>query len=112
MDLVVGRIAKAHGITGEVVVDIRTDDPGARFSAGATLRGRTGRNGPEPEMPTTETRRIRPVWPGDASGFPGDLRHCPPHRYRRYAGGRYNCISELLIQRGRGNGPLKPRQPS
>ncbi|MCX6479968.1 MAG: hypothetical protein NTY24_06050 [Mycobacterium sp.] len=29
MELVVGRIAKAHGITGEVVVDVRTDDPEA-----------------------------------------------------------------------------------
>ena len=28
MELVVGRVAKAHGVTGEVVVDVRTDDPG------------------------------------------------------------------------------------
>ena len=34
MDLVVGRVAKAHGITGEVVVDVRTDDPDGRFAAG------------------------------------------------------------------------------
>ena len=27
MDLVVGRVVKAHGITGEVVVEVRTDDP-------------------------------------------------------------------------------------
>ena len=27
MQLVVGRIAKAHGIGGEVSVDVRTDDP-------------------------------------------------------------------------------------
>ena len=27
MELVVGRIAKSHGITGELVVDVRTDDP-------------------------------------------------------------------------------------
>ena len=45
MDLVVGRIAKAHGITGEVVVDIRTDDPAARFVPGKTLRGKPGRGG-------------------------------------------------------------------
>jgi 16S rRNA processing protein RimM len=48
MDLVVGRVAKAHGITGEVVVDIRTDDPAGRFAAGKSLRGRPGRGaGPE-----------------------------------------------------------------
>jgi len=40
MDLVVGRVVKAHGITGEVVVDVRTDDPDIRFAPGATLRAR------------------------------------------------------------------------
>jgi 16S rRNA processing protein RimM len=40
MDLVVGRVAKAHGVTGEVVVDVRTDDPDTRFAPGNTLRGR------------------------------------------------------------------------
>ncbi len=46
MDLVVGRVAKAHGISGEMVVDVRTDDPEARFATGASLRGRT-KGGPE-----------------------------------------------------------------
>ncbi len=56
MDLVVGRIAKAHGITGEVVVDIRTDDPGSRFAAGASLRGRAARNGPERDFTIESVR--------------------------------------------------------
>jgi 16S rRNA processing protein RimM len=47
MDLVVGRVVKAHGVTGEVVVEIRTDDPDARFAPGSTLRGRPSRGGPE-----------------------------------------------------------------
>lgn len=47
MELVIGRIAKAHGVTGEVVVDVRTDDPEARFAAGSVLRGRKPRGGPE-----------------------------------------------------------------
>jgi 16S rRNA processing protein RimM len=47
MDLVVGRVAKAHGITGEVVVDIRTDDPETRFAPGTTLRGRPAKGGLE-----------------------------------------------------------------
>jgi 16S rRNA processing protein RimM len=38
MELVVGRVAKAHGITGEVVVEVRTDDPDARFAPGNALR--------------------------------------------------------------------------
>ena len=47
MDLVVGRVVKAHGITGEVVVEIRTDDPDTRFAPGSSLRGRPSRGGPE-----------------------------------------------------------------
>jgi 16S rRNA processing protein RimM len=47
MDLVVGRVAKAHGIAGEVVVDIRTDDPAGRFAVGKTLRGKPRRGGVE-----------------------------------------------------------------
>ena len=47
MDLVVGRVAKAHGVTGEIVVEIRTDDPYARFAPGSSLRGRPSRGGPE-----------------------------------------------------------------
>ena len=34
MQLVIGRIAKAHGIGGEVSVDVRTDDPDYRFALG------------------------------------------------------------------------------
>ena len=40
MDLVVGRVVKAHGVTGEVVIDVRTDDPDTRFAPGTSLRGR------------------------------------------------------------------------
>jgi 16S rRNA processing protein RimM len=47
MDLVVGRVVKAHGVTGEVVVEIRTDDPDTRFAPGSSLRGRPSRGGPE-----------------------------------------------------------------
>jgi 16S rRNA processing protein RimM len=43
VELVVGRIVKAHGITGEVVVEVRTDDPGGRFAKGKVLRGRASR---------------------------------------------------------------------
>jgi 16S rRNA processing protein RimM len=46
MDLVVGRVVKAHGVTGEVVVDVRTDDPDTRFAPGSRLRARR-KNGPE-----------------------------------------------------------------
>ncbi len=45
MELVVGRVAKAHGITGELVVDVRTDDPDERFAAGNRLQLRPSRGG-------------------------------------------------------------------
>jgi 16S rRNA processing protein RimM len=45
MDLVVGRVIKAHGVAGEVAVDVRTDDPETRFAAGAELRVRSKSGG-------------------------------------------------------------------
>jgi 16S rRNA processing protein RimM len=47
MDLAVGRIVKSHGVRGEVVVDVRTDDPDSRFAPGAVLRGRLPRGAGE-----------------------------------------------------------------
>ena len=38
IEVVVGRIAKPHGLRGEVTVDVRTDEPDRRFAPGATLR--------------------------------------------------------------------------
>ncbi|MCE5288953.1 MAG: ribosome maturation factor RimM [Nocardiaceae bacterium] len=40
MELVIGRIAKAHGVHGELVVEVRTDEPEARFVVGAVLTAR------------------------------------------------------------------------
>jgi len=37
VQLVIGRIGRAHGIRGDVLVDVRTDDPDARFAAGSVL---------------------------------------------------------------------------
>lgn len=49
MDLVVGRVVKAHGVTGELTVEVRTDDPRGRFVRGAVLRGRPYKGGVERE---------------------------------------------------------------
>jgi len=49
MDLVVGRVVKAHGVTGEVVVEVRTDDPEARFAPGTRLRAQPPGDAPERE---------------------------------------------------------------
>ncbi|VEG53584.1 16S rRNA-processing protein RimM [Mycolicibacterium aurum] len=71
MDLVVGRVVKAHGVTGELTVDVRTDDPEGRFRRGATLRGRPSRGGAEREYviesmrPHGERLLVRLVGIGD-----------------------------------------------
>jgi 16S rRNA processing protein RimM len=46
MQLVVGRIAKAHGISGEVSVDVRTDDPDSRFARGSRIETEPAERGP------------------------------------------------------------------
>jgi 16S rRNA processing protein RimM len=40
LELIVGRVVKAHGLTGEIVVEVRTDDPELRFAPGAVLRAK------------------------------------------------------------------------
>jgi 16S rRNA processing protein RimM len=46
MQLVVGRIKRPHGVRGDVLVEIRTDTPGSRFTAGAELRTDPATRGP------------------------------------------------------------------
>jgi 16S rRNA processing protein RimM len=58
-EVVVGRIGKAHGIKGEVSVELRTDEPERRFAAGAVLRTQApqGREPHGPDRPSTLTVR-------------------------------------------------------
>jgi 16S rRNA processing protein RimM len=58
-EVVVGRIGKAHGIKGEVSVDLRTDEPGRRFADGTVLTTQTPRGGAPhgPGRPTALTVR-------------------------------------------------------
>ena len=46
MQLVVGRIGRAHGVRGEVTVEVRTDDPASRFHVGALLQTEPAKFGP------------------------------------------------------------------
>jgi 16S rRNA processing protein RimM len=46
MQLVVGRIGRPHGIRGDVVVEVRTDDPELRFAAGSVLATEPAASGP------------------------------------------------------------------
>lgn len=45
MELVVGRVAKSHGVRGELVVEVRTDFPEERFAPSSRLVARPGRGG-------------------------------------------------------------------
>jgi 16S rRNA processing protein RimM len=49
-EVVVGRVGRAHGIRGEVSVELRTDEPDRRFSAGVVLRTQAPQGG-EPHGP-------------------------------------------------------------
>lgn len=40
MEVAVGRVAKAHGVNGELAVDVRTDVPERRFAVGHVLTAR------------------------------------------------------------------------
>jgi 16S rRNA processing protein RimM len=46
MLVVVGQIARPHGIRGEVIVDVRTDDPEQRYAAGSVLTTEPASVGP------------------------------------------------------------------
>lgn len=46
MLLVVGRVGRPHGLRGEVLVHVRTDDPESRFAAGAALATDPAERGP------------------------------------------------------------------
>lgn len=52
MLLVVGEIVRPHGVRGEVVVDVRTDEPAERFAPGSVLITESG--------PTLTVETVRP----------------------------------------------------
>jgi 16S rRNA processing protein RimM len=47
--VIVGRIGRPHGIRGEVVIGVRTDEPDLRFAVGATLDARSTSDDAGPE---------------------------------------------------------------
>jgi 16S rRNA processing protein RimM len=46
MQLVVGRVGRPHGLRGDVIVEVRTDDPGQRFAVGSVLATEPAAPGP------------------------------------------------------------------
>ncbi len=42
VDLLVGKIGKAHGLRGDLTIDVRTDEPDRRFATGTVFSTRRG----------------------------------------------------------------------
>ncbi|HYQ75089.1 ribosome maturation factor RimM [Cellulomonas sp.] len=59
MLLTVARIGRAHGLRGEVALDVRTDDPAARLAAGAVLATEPADRGP---LTVARTREQQGRW--------------------------------------------------
>jgi 16S rRNA processing protein RimM len=57
MRVVVGRVGRPHGIRGEVVIGVRTDEPELRFAVGATVDVRSA-PGDGPDDDGTGGRRL------------------------------------------------------
>jgi 16S rRNA processing protein RimM len=60
MLLVIGRILRPHGVLGEVVVDVRTDEPAERFAPGSVLVTDPGRRVAPDVPPTVTIDTVRP----------------------------------------------------
>jgi 16S rRNA processing protein RimM len=56
VDLVVGRVVRPHGVRGDLIVDVHTDEPQQRFAIGASVTARL-RSG---ERCTLTVRTTRP----------------------------------------------------
>jgi 16S rRNA processing protein RimM len=55
MRIVVGRVGRPHGIRGEVVIGVRTDEPDLRFAVGATVDARSS---PDDDGPGGKPLRV------------------------------------------------------
>lgn len=57
VEVTVGVVGRPHGIRGEVVVDLRTDEPDRRLAVGAVLTGEPAGGGPARQL-TVSARRL------------------------------------------------------
>jgi 16S rRNA processing protein RimM len=93
---VVGRIARAHGIRGEVIVNPDTDFPERRFRAGATLFTRRDGMVRTVRVTTTRMQQGRPIigldgvtTMTDAAAFAGCELRVPVAELEPLPGGSY-----------------------
>jgi 16S rRNA processing protein RimM len=64
MRIVVGRVGRPHGIRGEVVIGVRTDEPDLRFAVGASVDARSspGDDGPDDSRAGQPLRVVSARW--------------------------------------------------
>jgi 16S rRNA processing protein RimM len=60
MLLVIGRIVRAHGVLGEALIDVHTDEPAERFVPGSVLVTDPGRRAAPDVPPTLTIETVRP----------------------------------------------------
>jgi 16S rRNA processing protein RimM len=107
---VVGRIARAHGIRGQVIVNLETDFPGERFQPGAELFIERNRRVEALRISTVRFQRERPVigiegveTMNDAEALAGYELRVPVDRLARLPGGtfyRHDLIGCRVETRG------------
>jgi 16S rRNA processing protein RimM len=59
VQVIVGRVGRPHGIRGEVIVAVRTDEPEQRFAVGATLKAGLA---PDEDAPAVTLRVAASRW--------------------------------------------------
>ncbi len=62
--VIVGRIRRAHGIRGELVVEVMTESPDAIFAPGARVFAGTVNGDPSPGAPELTVSEVRPFKDG------------------------------------------------
>lgn len=67
--IIVGRVRKAHGIRGEVVVEVITDAPDAVFASGRRVFAGTADGDISPSRQELHVRTVRPLNEGLLVGF-------------------------------------------
>ncbi|HUQ45230.1 MAG TPA: ribosome maturation factor RimM [Gemmatimonadaceae bacterium] len=67
--IIVGRVRKAHGIRGEVVVEVITDAPDAIFASGRRVYAGTATGDISPSRLELHVRSVRPFNEGILVGF-------------------------------------------
>ncbi len=67
--IIVGRVRKAHGIRGEVVVEVITDAPDAVFASGRRVFAGTAAGDLSPSRQELHVRSVRPCNDGILVGF-------------------------------------------